>query len=279
MTSIVAIINTVCTFLFGVIYRLLNGLGPFWSLVGISFLGGILMVWIFGKVSDQDAIKHTRSRMSAELIALRLFKDDLKVFFRIQYSILIWTLRYLRQSIVPMLILMIPVVLILIQLNLHYAMKPLGVGEETLVNVTLRDAATLAQNPEISLQAGGEVEIETAGVRIPERREISWRVRGGTPGDLELVVKVGDESVTKQMSVGGRQEGVSSLRTGEHWLTNLLYPGEAPIPKQSAIESIEILYPELDLSIFGWGMNWLILFFVLSMGFGFSFKGVLGVHI
>ena len=42
------------------------------------------MVWIFGKVSNQDAIQRTRDRLSAELIALRLFKDDLRVFFGIQ---------------------------------------------------------------------------------------------------------------------------------------------------------------------------------------------------
>jgi hypothetical protein len=269
----------VFTSLFGVLYGALSWLGPFWSLVGISFLGGILMVWIFGKVSNQDAIKKTRSRMGAELIALRLFKDDLRVFFRIQFQILIWTLRYMRQSIVPMIILMVPVVMILIQLNLHYAMRPLGVGEQTLVNVTLRDAVSLTQGSGIVLQAGSGIEIETAGVRIPQTREISWRVRGTTPGDIELVVKVGEESVTKEMLVGAREEGVSSLRTGGHWLDNLLYPGEAPIPKKSAIESIEILYPDLDVSIFGWGIDWLILFFVLSMVFGFSFKGVLGVQI
>ena len=277
MTSIVSIFNSVITLLFGVVYSVLKGLGPFWSLVGISFLGGILMVWIFGKVSNQDAIKVTRSRMSAELIALRLFKDDLAVFFDIQYRILIWTLKYLRQSLVPMLILMVPVMIILIQLNLHYAMRPLPVGEQTLVNVTVRSASSLQPDTEISLAAGEGIVVETEGVRIPETREISWRVRGGQPGDYDLLVKIGDETMSKKMSIGDRQEGVSSLRSGADWLTNLLYPGEAPIPKQSAVESIEIRYPDLEISFFGWGMNWLILFFVLSMVF--AFKGVLGVHI
>jgi hypothetical protein len=91
MTSVVSIFNTAWTFLFGLIYGSLKWLGPFWSLVGISWIGGILMVWIFGKVSNQDAIKQTRARMSAELIALRLFKDDLKIFFGIQYQVLVWT--------------------------------------------------------------------------------------------------------------------------------------------------------------------------------------------
>ena len=79
--------------------------------------------------------------------------------------------------------------------------------------------------------------------------------------------------------MGGRLEGVSSLRTGENWLTSLLYPGEAPIPQRSAIESIEIRYPELDILFLGRRVNWLILFLILSLGLGYAFKGMLGVQI
>jgi hypothetical protein len=279
MTTVVSIFNAVFTSLFGLVYTGLKWLGPLGSLVGISFLGGVLMVWMFGKVSNQEAIKKTRSRMNAELLALRLFKDDLRVFFGVQYQVLVWTLRYLKHSLLPMVIIMVPVMAILIQLNLHYAKRPLGVGERTLVKIKLRGAQALARATEIQLQADTSVEIETKGVRIPELREVSWRIRGVAPGRSDLTVRVGDESVTKELAVGGRAEGVSSLRTGERWLSNLLYPGEAPIPRQSAVESIEILYPELDISIWGWGMNWLILFFVLSLVFGFSCKGVLGVQI
>jgi len=79
--------------------------------------------------------------------------------------------------------------------------------------------------------------------------------------------------------VGGRLEGVPTLRTGEGWLTSLLYPGEAPIGKQSIIESIEIRYPELEILVFGKHVNWLIIFLLLSLIVGFAFKGVLGVKI
>src|SRR5258707_921288 len=138
MTSVVALLNAVLTFLFGLVHGAVKWLGPFWSLVVISALGGILLVWIFGKVSNQAAIQKTRNRLSAELIALRLFKDDLRVFFGIQFQVLVWTLKYLRHSLVPMLILMIPTIVILIQLNLHYGARPLRVGEDTLVKVKLR---------------------------------------------------------------------------------------------------------------------------------------------
>jgi len=277
--TVVSIFNTVCTFLFGLVYGALKWLGPFWSLSCISALGGILMVWIFGKVSNQRAIERTRGRLSAELIALRLFKDDLRVFFGIQGQIFVWTLKYLRHSIVPMLILMVPTMVILIQLNLRYGARPLRVGEEALVKVRLRETSALAQGAPIALEAPDGVKIETKGVRIEELREVCWRVRGAAPGRFNLRVSDGKAPLTKQVAVGGPLEGVSSLRTGQHWLSNLLYPGEPPIPSESAIESIEIRYPELDLSVFGKKVNWLILFLALSLALGYAFKGALGVQI
>lgn len=279
MISVVSVLNTVLTFLFGLVYWPLKWLGPFWSMVAISWLGGMFMVWVFGKVSNQDAIQQTRDRLSAELLGLRLFKDDLRIFFGIQYQILAWTLKYLRHSLAPMLILMVPTMILLIQLNLHYGTRPLRVGEQTLVKVKLRNPTTLGQGATITLQAPENLKIETEGVRVDEMKEVCWRVRGVSPGKFDLTVSDGKAAVTKEMVVGGRLEGISSMRTGEHWLTSLLYPGEAFIPSQSAIESIEVRYPELDISILGKHVDWLILFLVLSLGFGYAFKGVLGVQI
>ena len=279
MISIVSAFNTVWTFLFGLVYEPLKWLGPFWSLVGISWLSGIFMVWVFGKVSNQAAIQRTRDRLSGELIGLRLFKDDLRVFFGLQYQVLVWTLRYLRLSLVPMVILMMPTMLILIQLNYHYGLRPLRVGEQALVKVKLHDASALARGADITLTAPGNLKIETDGVRIADLKEVCWRVRGVAPGRFDLTVSTGQEKVTKQMTVGGRLEGVSSIRTGEGGLTALLYPGERPLPSQSSLASIEILYPELDISVLGKHVNWLILFLVVSLVFGYAFKGLLGVQI
>ena len=276
---LVALLNKVLTFLFAVVYEPLKWLGTFWSLVGISCLAGVFLVWVFGKVSNQQAIRRTRDRLSGELLGLRLFKDDLRVFFGIQFQVLVWTFRYLRHSLVPMLILMVPTILILIQLNYRYGLRPLRVGEQAVVKVRLRDASVLAPGAGLTLTAPANLKIETDGVRIPELKEICWRVRGVSPGRFDLTVSGGQEKVTKQGAVGGRFEGVSSVRTGEGWLTSLLYPGESPLPSQSAVASIEILYPKLDIIMLGKHVSWLILFLVVSLVFGYAFKGVLGVQI
>jgi hypothetical protein len=173
----------------------------------------------------------------------------------------------------------VPALIILIQLNLHYGLRPLAIGESALVKVTLRDPAALTGITGVTLQSPPNLKVETEGVRIGELKEISWRVRAIAPGRFDLVVSDGKTVVTKKAAVGGRMEGVSPLRTGAHWVRNLLYPDETPIGSSSAIESIEILYPELDVTFLGWHVNWMILFFVLSLVFGYMFKGVLGVQI
>ena len=219
MMAIVALFNHVVTFLFGLAYEPLKWLGPFWSLTAISCLAGILMIWIFGKVSNQDSIQRTRDRLSGELIGLRLFKDDLHVFFRIQGQVLVWTFKYLRHSLVPMLILMIPTMLILIQLNYHYGARPLKVGEQALVKVKLRDPSLIARGTNFQLSAPGNLKVEAGGVRIATEKEVCWRVRGVSPGRFQLTVSDGQDQVTKVGAVGGRLEGVCSMRTGEGWLS------------------------------------------------------------
>jgi hypothetical protein len=278
MTSLVTALNAACTFLFGLVYHPLKWLGSFGSLVVISCLGGVLMVWIFGKVSNQAAIQRTRDRLSSELIGLRLFKDDLRVFFGIQLQVLLWTLRYLRYSLMPMLILMIPTMLILIQLNLHYGARPLRVGEQALVKVKLRDPSSITRRS-VNLTAPENIKVETDPVAIEPLKEVCWRIRGIKPGRFDLTVGDGQEKVTKHAAVSGPSEGVSSLRSGEGWLTRLLYPGEAPIPPESALASIEIVYPELDILFLGRHLNWLVVFLLVSLAFGYAFKGVLGVQI
>ncbi len=279
MSLAVNVINRLLTLLFELVYHPLKFLGPFWSIVLISCLAGLVMVWIFGKVSNQPCIRRSRNRLSAELIGLRLFKDDLRVFFRIQSQVLIWTVKYFRYCLTPMLILMVPTMFILIQLNLHFGSRPLRVGDQTLVKVRLRGAVTLAGRNQITLTAPENVRIETQGVRIPETKEVCWRIRGISPGRFDLTVSDGKVSATKKAAVGGPYEGVPSMRTGENWFAGLLYPGEALIPSQSPFASIEILYPGLDIVFLGVRANWLILFLLLSLGFGYLVKGALRVEI
>lgn len=277
MNGLVKIFDVALTGFFDILVWPFKSVAPIWPVVFISFVAGIVMLWIFGKVSNQDAIKRIRDTIRGNLIGVRLFQNDIGVLLRLQGTIIKDTLRYMRYSVVPMLIMLAPVLAIMTQLNLRYAVRPLAPGETTVFKVQVRDASAVTEG--ITLEAPEGITIETPPVRIPSEREVAWRIRADEPGHYAMKVRIGKEVVEKDLVVGSGWASVSPLRTGGSIIDNLLYPGETPLRPSLMVESITVNYPELEIMVFGFAIHWLVLFFVLSIVFGFAFKGVFGVEI
>lgn len=265
------------TGLFDLVVWPFAALSPIWALLAVSLFAGVLMLWLFGKTSDQARIHSVRNWIRGNMLAIRLYGDDLGLLFKLQGRILRATLTYLRLSLVPMLVMLVPVLLILIQLDLRFAVRPLAPGESTVVKVQLRAGSALSAP--VTLEAPDGVTIETPAVRIESLGELAWRVRGRVPGRHRLVVAAGDERLEKVLVVGNRWGAISKRRTGEGFLDVLLHPGEPPIDASSPVKAIEVRYADLPLPVFGWDLHWLLVFFVASMVFGFAFRRTLGVEI
>ena len=96
----------------------------------------------------------------------------------------------------------------------------------------------------------------------------------------ELQLAVDDHEFSKNVMVGQRRlSKISPLKTKRAFFRELFYPAEPPLPKNSTVESVEIIYPARNLSLFGWRIHWLIIYFALSIIFGFALKGFFGVEI
>jgi hypothetical protein len=272
----VGLFNSGVTGLFDLLFYPFSRLAPLWGLTVFSILTGILMLWIFGKVSNQDAVRVIRDRIRGNLIGVRLFGDDIGLLFRLVGRLLRDNVVYLKYAVVPLLVMIIPVLLVLVQLNLRFGARPAAPGEPLVVKVTLRDASALDEGVDLEVPAG--VALETPGVRIPALGEVAWRIRPQEPGRHRLVVRVGETSVDKELRVGGGWGPTSTRRTGAGFFDELLYPGEPPI-RSAAVESIDIGYRPLELRLFSWPVDWLVFFFLLSIAAGFAFRRVLGVEI
>jgi hypothetical protein len=274
----VGLFNKLLTVLFDLFFRPFRAIDPIWALVVVSLVAGVLMLWLFGKVSNQETIRTVRDRIRGNLLGVRLFGDDIGLLFLLQGRVMRQTLTYLRHALIPILVMIVPVVFMLIQMNLRFAHRPLKPGESAVVKVTLRDPAAMSAG--VSLKAPSGVSVETPPVRVPPLMELSWRIRAEEPGRHELLLTAdGEAALDKELVVGEHWGSTSTRRTGESMLDKLLYPGEAPIPSSHVIQSIEVTYPPLAVRAFGWNINWIFLFFVLSIVFGYAFKGVIGVEI
>jgi hypothetical protein len=273
------VLNVILGRVFDVLLLPVSRMTPWAGLILIALLTSLFMLFVYRHTSNQAGIRRTKDRIKAHLLELRLYNDNMAVSLRAQGRILVQNFQYLVYNLKPLLVMIVPVVLILAQLNLRYGSAPLRPGEEAVVKAELAPGFDPVET-DLSLEAAGAVAVETPPVRIADESEVAWRLRAKEPGPASLRLTAGGLSIVKDVAVGGTPLAkVSSRRVGRSILDQALYPGEAPLPGGSPIRSIEILYPARRLSVLGLGVNWLVGYFVLSMIFGFGLKGVFKVEI
>ena len=272
--------NSIFGKIFDILFLPFRGLNsPWWGMLAISFLTGLLMLFIFKFTSNQSGIRRTKDLIKAHLLEMRLYNDSMRNQFKAQGSILKANFKYMSHSLKPLLVMFIPIILILIQLNFWFAYDSLEPGEAALFKVTLKEAINPLET-EVRLQPAPGLTIETPPLRIEEEGEVDWRISFTEAGVHNLEIAVGSERVTKTVAVAERSlSRLSPLRLEKGFWRELGYPTERPLEKDSAVSRIEVVYPTSGLPFLGWNMHWLIAFFILSVLIGFSLKGFFGVEI
>ena len=248
------------------------------SLVGlliVSLVAAIGMLLVFKKTSNQTKLEAVKRQIHACLFELRMFSDDLPAILRAQGEILRHNLRYLGLSVVPMLWMIVPLLLVIAQLQFHYGYRGLRPGEDFIVKARLKEDAR--SRPAARLETPPGLEVATPAVWIPTERELAWRLRAREWGDYELKLRLGDQEYAKTAQVSKEVRRRSPERLEPGFWNELLYPAEPPLPKESPVASITVAYPEADVSVFGWHVNWLVAFFVLSVAIAFALRRRMGV--
>ncbi len=179
----------------------------------------------------------------------------------------------------PLVVMIVPLVLILAQLNLWFGAEPLPTGRPAILKVKLNPDVDVL-GTEFSVESPPEIAVETPPLRIEELKEVAWRIRPVSAGRFELGIKAGDKVYHKKVAVDGKYlERVSPLKVKPSLLDEALYPGEKPLPGDGRIESIEIIHPAKKLGLFGLRLHWLVAYLGLSIIFGFALKKPFRVEI
>ncbi len=274
--------ETIYSLLASVIDFFLNpfrSLQPFWPLSLLSVITGIFLLVIFRFTSNQKGIQDTKNKIKAHLLEVRIFKDDLKILLSAQGSILKYNAKYFLYGLKPLVFMIIPVGVLLIQLEGWFGQRPLLPGEQTMVTVQMNhEGAGLLSQVEIEGDFG--VIVETPSLRIPSSLEVNWRLRARSPGNHQMLIKLPGQIVPKSVTVASDGLArVSPVKPSSGFWDVFLHPGEQPIAENSPIRQIILTYPPRSIDILGWKLHWLLVFLVLSTLAGFLFKGVFGVEI
>jgi uncharacterized membrane protein (DUF106 family) len=256
---------------------------PLAIVILLSIVIGLLMVVLFGYTSDQKAIGVAKDRLKAHLLAVRLYRDQIPVVMGSYGKILRGTGVYLKLAFKPLLYVIIPITLLMVQIDRYLGQTPIAPNSPFLLTVHLSDqrksSLTADALNSLTLDLPSEITMTAPAVHIPAESEVVWRLVGSHEGKYGLKIADGGESVEKAVCIGGDLPRISTTRLrGQFWV-RMFSSAEPALPQNSPIESISINYPDRDIDIAGYGMNWIWLFFILSMIAGFIFKEVLGIQI
>jgi len=252
------------------------------SLGALSLVTAVVLLLVFRATSDQARIAAVKRQIHACFYEMRLYNDDLRAILRAQADLLRHNLSYLRLSLVPLLWVIVPLTLVLYQLEFAYGYTGLRPGESTVFKVLLAPGATLATGnakPSARLEAPEGLKVETPAVWIPSRGELSWRLGAVSEGTYAATVHLADRSFTKSVEVSTRVTRRAPLRPQATFLEQLEHPAEAPLPADGPVAAIMLAYPTTDVSLFGWLMPWWAAFLILSLVFAFALRKPLGVSI
>jgi hypothetical protein len=267
----------------GLVEAMLWPFMPFPPLVGltaIALLVAVAILLVFRSTSDQAAVAVVKRRMHAALFEIRLFNDDSRAILRALRQLLRHNLTYLRLSLAPALWMILPLLLLVNQLQFFFGFDGLSPGGHAVVKVRLDETATPGSSgaaPPLSLDAPAGLRIDTPFVWIASEREAAWRLAAEQPGEYLLTITLAGRSVTKQVRVSDEIGWRAPERLENELLTQLIYPVEPPIADDMQIDSIHVKYPTREVTVFAWKAHWTTVFFLMAILFVFMLRKSLGV--
>ena len=247
---------------------------PLWGLLFVSAVAGVLLLKVYGLVSNQAAIRKVKNDIGGGLLEVVLYRHDVKTVLLAQFGLLGRAGKYFLLAVPPILVLMIPCLLLLAQLNLRFGYRSAAAGEPLIVSAVATTDEVL-DNVRIVPQENVSA---TPPVRIRATREAFWRV---TPqaavSEYRVRLGVGDDAF--EFTLNSQKGGHETLWSTKWW-NWLLYPGSERLKGVSGqFQEVSVSYPASSFTVFGVEMNWVVVFFVISLISGLVASRFMGVEI
>lgn len=251
---------------------------PALALIAVSVLTAVWALLLFKATTRQKKLTVQRDRLFGHIYEMGLYQDHLRVMGRIQWDLARANLRYLALTLPALVVLTVPMIVTLAQLDSRFAHRPLGAGETTVLSVRLDDAAPV--NPrQLSLEVPAGVRIEAGPVVDRPGRAAAWRLKLDEPGPHRLVVRADGREAAERIlpAPAGLPQLSEEQKAG--WTSPWLRPGAAALPADSPLASTKLDLPERETKYAGVPLHWLLAFMVFSLLGGLLLKDALRVSI
>ena len=278
------LINDLLRPLFDLLQAPFAGVPAFFGVLVWSIPVGVFALWVFGKTSNQVRIAEVKRRIHAGLFEIRLFNDDLRAIMKAQWAILGHVIHYQALALKPMIFILPPLVLVMVQLHQFYGFRGLRPGDQALMTVQLDPASvSTGARPDIELDVPEGLHVSTGPIWVPSLAQISWQLGVDAEGDYDLAVNIDGETALKSLRATDRLIRLSPERPPRTFVGQLEWPSEPPFENDSAIRSITLGYADGTIGFLGWDFEWafawMVVFFVLTMVIALALRKPMGVEL
>jgi hypothetical protein len=259
--------NSLLTALADSFFSLWRGAPAWVALVLVSILAGLVATVVFRFTSRQDRLRRDAELIQSQLLAMKLFRDDLGTMGASLGRLLYYSGVRVWHSLPPLLVMTVPFVLLLVQMARWYEHAPLVVGDRAIVVLRLSEKAWSSSNV-VAPEDGVGFTIETPPLRDPEEHAVYCRIRINEPRATTLHWNLPRQKAEKTLAVAADRAQlapVDATKPGPGRIHRLLHPGERGFKSADDIQEISIEYPRRSTPVLGLDLPWWATFFVVSV--------------
>lgn len=234
-------LDPVADFIFGP----LLGLPPFWGILAIAVLISVIVTVVYKLVTPQQLMRQLKDEMKTLQKEMKELKSDPQKAMHVQQQVMAANAKYMKHSLKPTFITLIPVILIFGWLQAHLAFEPLMPGQEFTITVVPQKGYT----GNISVEVPEGLEATAPAEKDVTNGHVLFTFRGRQAGEYTLLFAadsfqaVKDVKVTAERSyapVEQRYKGLITLVKTEH-------------------------RPVIVMNLLGWKIGWLGSYIIFSI--------------
>ena len=263
--------------LFDLLVGLLGG-SPLLVMLVVSVFTSVWALLLFKAVTPQTRLTIIRDRLFGHIYEMGLYQDHLGIVGRIQSDLAKANLRYLSLTLPALVVLTVPMVFTLAQLDSRFAHRPFQPGEATVLSVKISPEADIALD-DVTLETPPSLTVEAGPVRDTASGALAWRLRIEDRGTHVLRILNGATELASREVVVGDELTPLGTSSKKNWLHGVLYPGAPPLPGDGSLDEVTLRLPERHTRYLGIEMHWLLAFMVFSLLGGLVLKDALRVSI
>lgn len=262
----------------------LSPVGRYVFIVLLSLLSAVMFLLIFKKTSNQKKIKYHKNKIFGYVLQIPLYKDRFGVLFGSIGRILKHNALYVLHTLASLIFILIPLLFIMVQINNRCGYAPLAQGQDFLIRVTLDETVDQATLESASCEPPPGIVLETPALRVEDEKQVFWRARvvDASPentSSIRIQLEGHSPVIEKSLATAYNQKRFTPEKKQPSLWNRIFYNAEGYLPAETPVTEISIGYARAGYPFFFWQVDAILLFFILTLIFGFALKGVFRVNL